>query len=156
MDFIRSVENFVFGAECLGCGRASESLDPWLCPDCVGELERASKVSLFPGPDVYSLYPMRPITRRLVHALKYKSVPGMATYLVQHSSARKNGAVGSELSLLPKPLYFVPVPLVATTKQKKLRRHLRYVSAGVFANGCAVRPLLSRRQSCQKKLENAM
>ena len=111
MDFIRSVENFVFGAECLGCGRASESLDPWLCPDCVGELERASKVSLFPGPDVYSLYPMRPITRRLVHALKYKSVPGMATYLVQHSSARKNGAVGSELSLLPKPLYFVPVPL---------------------------------------------
>lgn len=111
MNLIRSMENFVFGAECLGCGRASERLDPWLCPGCVAELERVSKVTLFPGPDVYSLYPMRPITRSLVHALKYKGVSGMATYLVRHSSAKISGVVGSELDLLPKPLYFVPVPL---------------------------------------------
>jgi predicted amidophosphoribosyltransferase len=111
MDLFRNVENFVFGAECLGCGHASDQLDPWLCPSCAAELDRASKVSLFPGPDVLSLYPMRPITRRLVHALKYKGIPGMATYLVRHSSARKDGMVGSELDLWPRPLYFVPVPL---------------------------------------------
>lgn len=110
MDLIRNVENFVFGSECLGCGRASEHLDPWLCPDCVKELERESKVSLSPGPDAYSLFPMRPLTRRLVHALKYKGISGMATYLVRHSSM-VGGAVGEEFSLLPKPIYFVPVPL---------------------------------------------
>lgn len=111
MQWIESVERFVFGAECLGCGRASEKLDPWLCPDCVVELERESLSGVSPGPDTYSLFPMRPLTRRLVHALKYKGISGMATYLVKHSSAVAGGAVGNELALLPKPLYFVPVPL---------------------------------------------
>ena len=110
MDLIRNVENFVFGAECLGCGRASEYLDPWLCPGCVKELERESRVTVSPGPDAFSLYPMRPLTRRLVHALKYRGVSGMATYLVRHSSVL-GGDVGNEIALLPKPLYFVPVPL---------------------------------------------
>ena len=111
MDLIRNVENFVFGAECLGCGCVADHLDPWLCPACVKELQRESRVSLSPGIDVYSLFPMRPLTRRLVHALKYGSIPGMATYLVRHSSAVGGGFVGEELALLPKPLYFVPVPL---------------------------------------------
>lgn len=111
MRWIENVERFVFGAECLGCGKPSGKLDPWLCPECAKELERESTVHVMPGPDAYSLYPMRPLTRRLVHALKYKGISGMATYLVRLCSAVRCGAVGEDLSMLPKPLYFVPVPL---------------------------------------------
>ncbi len=111
MRWIENVGRFVFGAECLGCGKPSKNLDPWLCPECVGELERESTVDLSPGPDVCSLFPMRPLTRKLVHALKYKGVSGMATYLVKHSSSVRYGVVRENLSMLPKPLYFVPVPL---------------------------------------------
>lgn len=111
MRWIENVGRFVFGAECLGCGKPSKNLDPWLCPECVGELERESTVDLSPGPDVCSLFPMRPLTRKLVHALKYKGVSGMATYLVKHSSSVRYGVVREDLSMLPKPLYFVPVPL---------------------------------------------
>ena len=111
MRWIENVGQFVFGAECLGCGKPSRKLDPWLCPDCVAELARESTVEISPGPDAYSLFPMRPLTRRLVHALKYKGILGMATYLVKHSSILRCGVVREELSMLPKPLYFVPVPL---------------------------------------------
>jgi predicted amidophosphoribosyltransferase len=111
MRWIENVGQFVFGAECLGCGKPSKKLDPWLCPDCVAELARESTVEISPGPDAYSLFPMRPLTRRLVHALKYKGISGMATYLVKHSSLLRCGVVREELSMLPKPLYFVPVPL---------------------------------------------
>lgn len=111
MRWIENVERFVFGAECLGCGRVVEHLDPWLCPSCVGELERESTVGVSPGPDAYSLFPMRPLTRRLVHALKYGSIPGMATYLVRHSSAAGGKVIGEEFALFQKPLFFVPVPL---------------------------------------------
>ena len=111
MRWIENVGRFVFGAECLGCGKPSKNLDPWLCPECVGELERESTVDLSPGPDVCSLFPMRPLTRKFVHALKYKGVSGMATYLVKHSSSVQYGVVREDLSMLPKPLYFVPVPL---------------------------------------------
>ena len=111
MRWIENVGRFVFGAECLGCGKPSRNLDPWLCPECVAELERESTVELSPGPDTYSLFPMRPLTRKLVHALKYKGISGVATYLVKHSSSVRCGIVREELSLFPKPLYFVPVPL---------------------------------------------
>ena len=103
MKFFRNVENFVFGAECLGCGQASGYLDPWLCPGCAEMLDRESKAVVSPGPDAYSLFPMRPLTRRLVHALKYKGISGMATYLVRHSSV-VGGTMGTELALLPRPL----------------------------------------------------
>ncbi|MBO6076140.1 MAG: ComF family protein [Fibrobacter sp.] len=111
MRWIENVERFVFGAECLGCRAPSGALDPWLCPECVKELEHESTVELSPGPDTYSLYPMRPLTRRLVHALKYRGISGMATYLVKHSASVRCGLVREELSMFPKPLYFVPVPL---------------------------------------------
>lgn len=111
MRWIERMERFVFGAECLGCGKATERLDPWLCADCVKELEREALECHNPTPDAYSLYPMRPLTRKLVHALKYKGIPGMATYLVRHSLAARGGLSASELTLLPRPLYFVPVPL---------------------------------------------
>ena len=50
MRWIENVGRFVFGAECLGCGKPSRKLDPWLCPECVAELERESTVELAPGP----------------------------------------------------------------------------------------------------------
>ena len=57
MRWIENVERFVFGAECLGCGSPSGALDPWLCPECVKELERESTIDVAPGPDTYSLSP---------------------------------------------------------------------------------------------------
>lgn len=97
--------------ECLGCGRMSDRLDPWLCPDCRGELGKMSMECSFPGPDSMCLFPMRPLTRRLVHALKYRSLPGMASYMVKRSSAVAGGEIAQTLSLMAKPFYFVPVPL---------------------------------------------
>lgn len=111
MDIVRRIGNFVFGSECLGCGLPSDKLDPWLCPDCVAELSREMKSYSSPRDDVFCLFPMRPLTRRLVHGLKYKSIPGMAAYLVKRSAASNDRAIGMELRLLPQPLFFVPVPL---------------------------------------------
>ena len=111
MDVFRTVANFIFGMECLGCGNSSERLDPWLCPACAAELVRESSSPAFPNEDAFCLFPMRPLTRRLVHALKYRNIPGLASYLVRRSSAVKRGMVGQELLMLAQPLYFVPVPL---------------------------------------------
>ena len=111
MDVLRTVANFVFGMECLGCGTSSEKLDPWLCPTCAAELARESRSPKFPNEDSFCLFPMRPLTRRLVHALKYRNIPGLASYLVRRSSAVKLGEVAQELLMLAQPLYFVPVPL---------------------------------------------
>lgn len=111
MSIASQVSGFIFGSECLGCGKASGGLDPWLCPECVDELAREMKSYSSPKEGVYCLFPMRSLTRNLVHALKYKSIHGMAAYLVRRSAAVRDGAVGQEFALLPHPLYFVPVPL---------------------------------------------
>ena len=166
MQWIEKVERFVFGAECMGCGSAAEHLDPWLCPKCVQELARESREVSFPGPDVYSLYPMRPLTRRLVHALKYRGVSGMATYLVRHSSV-VGGNVATEFALLPRPLYFVPVPL-----HRARFRERGYNQAGMIAaalslvvGGCVCKWLRRRtfvvsqtklsREERERNVENA-
>lgn len=111
MNFVKSIENFVFGMDCLGCGRSSEILDPWLCPDCVKKLKSEAMGACFPAEDVFCLYPMRSVTRKLIHSLKYKSLPGMASYLVRKSSAACGGEISAAIDELPKPLFFVPVPL---------------------------------------------
>ena len=111
MDVLRTIENFVFGMDCLGCGRSSEALDPWLCPDCVKRLKSESLGMSFPAPDVFCLFPMDSLTRRLIHSLKYKSIPGMARFLVRHSSAMPGGVIHQTVDLLPRPFFFVPVPL---------------------------------------------
>lgn len=118
MGFLNRVSGFIFGMECLGCGTASERLDPWLCQRCVEQLGRVALGARFPGPDAYSLFPMNPLTRRLVHALKYKSIPGMASYMVKRSSAVK-GEIGEALGCLPKPFYFVPVPLHRARRRER-------------------------------------
>lgn len=111
MDIVQTFGNFVFGMECLGCGAPDVLLDPWLCPACRVELQRLSQSAMFPGEDVYCLFPMRPLTRSLIHSLKYRTIPGMATYLVRHSSAVRGAQVGLMMAMLSQPLFFVPVPL---------------------------------------------
>ncbi len=133
MDVLRTVSNFIFGMECLGCGTSSERLDPWLCPSCAAELAREANSPAFPNEDAFCLFPMRPLTRRLVHALKYKNIPGLASYLVRHSSAVRNGMVAQELSMLAQPLYFVPVPL-----HRARYRERGYNQADLLASALAV------------------
>ena len=111
MEIIRRCSSFLFGMECLGCRNASERLDSWLCPACREELARESLAYSFPSPDAMSLFPMRPLTRRLVHALKYGGLQGMASYLVKRSSAQEGGGIAQSMALLAKPFFFVPVPL---------------------------------------------
>lgn len=109
--FAGKIGEFVFGSECLGCGGPSEVLDPWLCPDCRKELDCMAKACSLPNEDVFCLFPMRPVTRNLIHSLKYRSIPGMATYLVKRSTAGATGLIGQEFLMMPRPLFFVPVPL---------------------------------------------
>lgn len=111
MDVVKRFSNFVFGMECLGCGSTSETLDPWLCPACRLALQNESKATSFPNEDVVSLYPMRALSRRLIHALKYKGIPGVASYLVRQSSLCNQGAAFQFFSLFSPPFYFIPVPL---------------------------------------------
>lgn len=107
---LESWSNVVFGMECLGCGVASETLDPWLCPECQKSLAGLSKNACCPRSDVVCLFPMEPLTRRLIHLLKYRGIPGMATYLVKHSCVMTGGNEETFTEYAP-PLYFVPVPL---------------------------------------------
>ena len=105
---LESWSSVVFGMECLGCGCASESLDPWLCPDCQKSLANLSKEPRCPAEDVVCLFPMEALTRRLVHLLKYRAVPGMASYLVRRFCDLRGRGLFSDFA---RPLYFVPVPL---------------------------------------------
>lgn len=111
MGVLKRVSDFVFGMECLGCGSTSEALDPWLCPACRSQLMQEAKCAAFPRDDVVCLFPMRGITRKLVHALKYKNLSGVASYLVRRSSAVGGGEAAIAMGVYQKPFYFVPVPL---------------------------------------------
>lgn len=135
MNWLDHIGGFVFGQECMGCGMASESLDPWLCPCCRVELEKMSREPRFPNGDVFCLFPMRPLTRNLIHALKYKSIPGMATYLVKRSCARAGESVAQEMSLLPKPLYFAPIPLHPARLRERGYNQAEKI-AGALASTC--------------------
>lgn len=133
MEIIRSIENFVFGMECLGCGNSSVRLDPWLCPDCVQQLKREALGVRFPSPDVFCLYLMHPLTRSLIHSLKYKSVPGMASYLVRHSSAMPGGEVSLAVDELPRPFFFVPVPLHRARMRERGYNQAERIAAALAA-----------------------
>ena len=107
---LESWSNLVFGTECVGCGVSSDTLDPWLCKSCLEKLESLSRELSCPTEDTVCLYPMEGVTRKLIHLLKYRSVPAMADYLVRHSLALQ----GNPEIFFPgcsRPLYFIPVPL---------------------------------------------
>jgi len=146
MELIRWLSGFVFGSECLGCGAPSGRLDPWLCPCCSGELERESRSYSSPVGDVYCLFPMRPLTRSLVHALKYGGLPDMAAYMVGRSTAARHEGIGQELAMLPRPLFFVPVPLHrARLRERGYNQAERIASALALATGGRVCRWLRRR-----------
>ena len=146
MEIISRCSNFLFGMECLGCGSVSERLDPWLCPACRAELARESLAPSFPNPDAMCLFPMRPLTRRLVHALKYRSLPGMASYLVKHSSAVNGGEVAQSLSMYARPFFFVPVPLHPSRFRERGYNQAQKIAAAFAAcTGGRVCSWLSRR-----------
>jgi len=111
MNVMQNFSNFIFGMECLGCGSTSEQLDPWLCPKCRTVLENEAKGAKFPNEDTVCLFPMRSVTRKMIHGLKYKNLPGVASYLVRRSSLLGQGIVGQVLEQYARPFFFVPVPL---------------------------------------------
>lgn len=131
MEIIRRCSNFLFGMECLGCGNVSERLDPWLCPACRDELAHESLAYAFPSPDAMSLFPMRPLTRRLVHALKYRGLQGMASYLVNRSSVVEGGGVAQSMELLARPFFFVPVPLYGSRLRERGYNQAQRIAAAL-------------------------
>lgn len=108
MLLVQNMSRFLFGSSCLACGTAGLVLDPWLCPDCRKKLDEEC-VAVEHGAEAYSFYTMGSVSRKLIHGLKYGSMPGMASYLVRYS--RNN--LRNFLEWLPpcEKLYFVPVPL---------------------------------------------
>ncbi len=111
MNVIRNFSNFVFGMECMGCGSTSERLDPWLCFGCRKLLTAEAKSAAFPNEDTMCLFPMRSVTRKMIHGLKYRNLAGVASYLVKNSSLIGGGMVEQAMAELARPFYFVPVPL---------------------------------------------
>ena len=111
MPLIRRVSNFIFGSSCLGCGLFTEKLDPWLCPNCRRRAGFSWKEPYYPQEDVVCLYTIDSLTRRLVHALKYHHMPGLASYLVKQSAACRGREVFMWFDLLKKPFLLIPIPL---------------------------------------------
>ncbi len=109
MSFRNGISSFFFGNGCLACRRAGVPLDPWLCPDCRDELRSLAKSPRQPNPDVLCLYAMTPLTKALVHGLKYGNMPGLAGYLV--SNALRESETCEIIRSWGSKLAFVPVPL---------------------------------------------
>lgn len=110
-------ERFVWGRNCLGCGGTEGPLNPWICPRCDHELAAWSADPLWVRPgEAVCLYPMEPLIHRLVLALKYRSMPGLAAYLVARTSLGDDPrALGLDL----RGSLFVPVPIHAARKRER-------------------------------------
>jgi len=107
-----SICGYFFGQGCLGCNVGPLPADAWLCEECQEQLRLHGETPLWPsGSDVVCLYPMNPLTRRLVLAMKYGGAKGLAAYLVGQSSVARNGEGQQILSSLAKGANFVPVPV---------------------------------------------
>lgn len=146
MDFLKRCSNFFFGMECLGCGSTSECLDPWFCPDCKAKLQQAGKEPRFPNENTACLFPLDQRTRRLVHALKYRSLSGVASYLVRQSSLINGGILAGYVEEWAQPLVFVPVPLhPARYRERGYNQAERIAAALATITGGQVRRLLRRR-----------
>ncbi|PWJ63720.1 phosphoribosyl transferase-like protein [Fibrobacter sp. UWR4] len=62
----------------------------------------------------------------------------MATYMVKRSCAMKGLAVHQEMALLPKPLYFVPIPLHPARLRERGYNQAEKI-AGALASACGGR-----------------
>lgn len=102
------VSRFLFGSVCLSCGCGEKPLDPWLCENC-RELLLKERHGSAVFENAFSLYNMGPVSRALIHGLKYSSMPGLAAYLVK--SAGDTLKNFKEWLSLEGNVFFVPVPL---------------------------------------------
>ncbi len=137
MIFSKAVSRFLFGSNCLVCGETEGGLDPWLCPSCRQLLARESE-GVIASAEAFSLYAMGPVSRKLIHALKYGSMPGMASYLVRHAGS----ALEDLKEWLPhrKRLFFIPVPLHPSRFRERGYNQTEKIAAAL-ASACGGRVL---------------
>ena len=139
MKLWNGVSKFLFGGECLGCQRSDLPLDSWLCPNCKRELKRLAKSPRRPNPDVLCLYAMTPLTKSLVHGLKYGSMPGLASYLVKIALQEEESSEvlrewGRKLAFVPVPLHSARMRERGYNQAEKLAQTIARCSGGVVAN----------------------
>lgn len=149
MLLLQNMTRFLFGSECLACGSAGQPLDPWLCKDCREKLAEESS-AIENGYDAFSFYAMGSVSRKLIHALKYGSMPGMALYLVRHSRS----VLEEFKNWLPPHdrLFFVPVPLHPSRFRERGYNQTEKISRAL-ASACGgnVLNLLARRNFSQSQ-----
>lgn len=104
-----NVIQFLFGSECLCCGLRNHRASDLICEGCKNALVQSASTLRRPAEDVLCLFTMGELTRKLIHALKYRGVKKVAPFLVNNSCLAK---VGRDMEgEFPKPWFFVPVPL---------------------------------------------
>lgn len=138
-----NVSRFFFGSACLACGESDGVLDPWLCKDCRRRLAAESS-GIYASDEAFSFYVMGTVSRKLIHALKYGSMPGMALYLVKNSGL----ALEEFKEWLPRHerLFFVPVPLHHSRfRERGYNQTEKLAQALAAACGGRVANLLKRR-----------
>lgn len=138
-----NVSRFFFGSACLACGESDGVLDPWLCKDCKRRLAAESS-GIYASDEAFSFYVMGTVSRKLIHALKYGSMPGMALYLVKNSGL----ALEEFKEWLPRHerLFFVPVPLHHSRfRERGYNQTEKLAQALAAACGGRVANLLKRR-----------
>lgn len=143
MSLSANVSRFFFGSACLACGEGDGVLDPWLCKDCKRQLASES-AGIYTADDAFSFYVMGTVSRKLIHALKYGSMPGMALYLVKNSGT----ALEEFKEWLPRyeRLFFVPVPLHHSRYRERGYNQTEKISQALAAAcGGRVLNLLKRR-----------
>ena len=114
MTLKNSLSFYFFGNACIACKGNSKKNDPWLCENCKKELIACGQQTIFPSrEDVMCLFPMNPITRSLILAMKYKGMQKIASYLVANSSSLET------LQSWGKNMLFVPVPIHNARKRER-------------------------------------
>lgn len=124
MDFIR----LIYPPYCVGCNGGLVSGEKWICTDCIRQLPRTDFHLYRDNPVFHRLAGRLPLSRaaaflrftkggvvqRMMHALKYHNLPGLAREL--------GASYGAELARLPWVSdidMIIPVPLHATRQKKR-------------------------------------
>lgn len=139
---------FFYGKSCLGCGGGVSNRDPWLCPKCHSELREYGERPLWPtDTDTLCLYPMTPLVRRLVLAMKYGGTRQLASYLVANSSLGRQGEAWQVFQSWGQKLTFLPVPVHSARMRERGYNQCDRIahSFAEFCGGKARTDILFRR-----------